>query len=202
MFNHFFLNTRSSLDRIHRQLKLLSALISYTTSLLFIGYYIYLIVVNVNHIGFLITYIILLVITVAATVINAFLRFRNPTNRKEKRHNLEVRRKVGYFFTILRICLKLIVIILSGIELVKYNASEMQIITFTLSITLFIFYVSFNTLIYIINKDIDIIRLSIETDIKQSKILSKLMGEKEYTTQEKGIIENIKDKAFNFLNRK
>lgn len=203
MFHYFFVNTRSSIERIHKQLRLLGLSISLSTQVLFIGYYAYLIYINVFKTAFLVTYISLLVLSLFVLFVDLFFIFNKGRSRLEKRLNLEKKRRWKYVFLVLRIILKLAVIIISGIELMSYPASDMQIITLTLSIVLFIFYIAFNSLIFIINKDIDLIRLSIESDISSSKILSKLTKEeKVYTEQEHHLIDDIKDKARDFLSRR
>ena len=113
--------------------------------------------------------------------------------RLAKRLTVEKKRKYNNVLLVIRVLLKLAAIVLSGIELVKYSGSEMQIITFTLSIIVFVFYLIFNSLIFVINKDLDLIRLSIEADITSSKIITKLLNleKKEYTEKEKQIIQEI-----------
>ena len=204
MFNHLFVNTRSSIDHIHKQLLYLSRAISLSTQALFMGYYVYLICISTKNTGFLIAYISLLVLSLATFILDIFFIFKKGETRLEKRMNVERKRRFKYILMAVRVLLKIAVIVLSGVELVKYPASEMQIITFTLSIVLLVFYLAFNTLIFIINKDIDLIRLSFESDIASSKILSKLMrhDEKEYTEQEHHLLDGIKERAKSFLERK
>ena len=100
-------------------------------------------------------------------------------------------------FSAVRISLKVAVIILSGIELVRYPAGEMQVITFTLSIVLLAFYLVSNLLIFFVHKDLDLIRLSFESDVANSKLLSKLLKQdkKEYTNQEQRILDTIQDRV-------
>ena len=100
-------------------------------------------------------------------------------------------------FSSVRILLKVAVIILSGIELVRYPAGEMQVITFTLSIVLLTFYLVSNLLIFFVNKDLDLIRLSIESDIASSKVLTKLFkrDKKEYTNQEQRMLDSIQERV-------
>lgn len=203
MFNHFFVNTRASIEAIHKQLTLLRNVLSFFAQALFIGYYIYLIVINVNHVAFLVTYICLLFLSLLALFVSVLFVFNKGQTRYEKRLNKEKRRIINYVLILIRVALKVAVITISGIQLAISTPSDMQIITFTLSIVVLIFYIGFYLIIYIINKDIDILRLSIESDINSSKILSKLMGsEKEYTEQETSIITSIKERAKGFLNRK
>lgn len=203
MFNHFFVNTRASIEAIHKQLTLLRNVLSFFAQILFIGYYIYLIVINVNHLAFLVTYICLLFLSLLALFVSVLFIFNKGQTRYEKRLNKEKQRIINYALILIRVALKVAVITISGIQLVISAPSDMQIITFTLSIVVLIFYIGFYLIIYIINKDIDILRLSIESDINSSKILSKLMGsEKEYTEQETSIITSIKERAKGFLNRK
>lgn len=197
MFHHFFINTRSSIDYVHKQLRFLARVISLTTQVLFIGYYIYLLVINVNKTAFLITYAFLLALSCIGLMFDIIYFVRKGQTRLEKRLTLEKKRKLTIFIIIIRIILLITVIVLSGITLVKYPASDMQIITFTLSIVLLIFYLVFNTLIFFINKDIDLIRLSIDSDISSSMILSKLLhkGKQEYTEQEERLLEEIEERA-------
>ena len=203
MFHHLFINTRSSLDHVHRQLRGLARFISLSTQLLFIGYYVYLLVINVNKTGFLVTYSFLLALSIISLTFDVLFFTRKGQTRLEKRLTIERKRRLSTFFLVLRILLKIAVIILSGIELVKYPASEMQIITFTLSIVLLLFYLAFNTLIFIINKDIDLIRLSIESDRASSKVLSKLIDtdKKEYSEQEQHILDKIKNRVKGYINK-
>lgn len=100
-------------------------------------------------------------------------------------------------FSAVRILLKVAVIILSGIELVRYPAGEMQVITFALSIVLLAFYLVSNLLIFFVNKDLDLIRLSLESDVANSKLLSRLLKQdkKEYTNQEQRILDTIQDRV-------
>lgn len=204
MFNHLFVHTRSSIDLIRRQLRNLARVISLSTQLLFIGYYAYLIAISTSKIGFLITYSALLALSLVVFILDITYIFKKGESRLERRLYVEKKRRNTFIFLIIRILLKIAVIVLSGIELVKYPASEMQVITFTLSIVILVFYLAFNTLIFIINKDIDLIRLSFESDIASSKILSKLtkQEEKVYTEQEHHLIDDIKNRAKDFLNRK
>ena len=73
----------------------------------------------------------------------------------------------------------------------------MQAIPFTLSIVLLAFYLVSNLLIFFVNKDLDLIRLSVEGDIARSKVLTKLFKQdkKEYTNQEQRILDTIKDRV-------
>ena len=203
MFHNFFVNTRSSLEQINKHLKLLKITISTITQLLFIGFYVYLICINVNKIPFLVTYSALLALSVFTLVITLVLFFNRGETRLEKRMNLERKRKIQRVVLAINISLKLAAIVLSGIELVKYPASEMQTITFILSIVIFFTYVVFNTIIYIITKEIDVIRLSVQSDIAESKILSKLFKEdKEYTEQENKVIVSIKERAKGLISKR
>lgn len=206
MFNHLFINTRSSIDHISKQLKMLAKVISLTTSILFIGYYVYLIVTDFDRLGFLIVYSALFVLSFISLIfdIRFYLMEKDEHTRKEKRLSVEKRRKLNNILLFLRVLLKIATIVLSGIELVKYSASNMQIIMFTLSIILLISYLVFNSLIFVLHRNIDVMRLSVERDIANSKVLSKLLkqGNVEYTEQELSIIKEIEERAKKFLDDK
>lgn len=206
MFNHLFINTRSSIDHISKQLKMLAKVISLTTSILFIGYYVYLIVTDFDRLGFLIVYSALFVLSFISLIfdIRFYLMEKDEHTRKEKRLSVEKRRKLNNILLFLRVLLKIATIVLSGIELVKYSASNMQIIMFTLSIILLISYLVFNSLIFVLNRNLDLMRLSVERDIANSKVLSKLLkqGNVEYTEQELSIIKEIEERAKKFLDDK
>ena len=204
MFHHLFINTRSSIEHIHKELRLLARVISISTQVLFISYYVYLIVINANKVGFLVTYVSLLALSLIALGIEIYFILKKGNSRLEKRLSIERKRKLNNVLFIIRFLLKVAVIVLSGVELVKYPASEMQIITFTLSIVLLVIYLFFNSLIYIINKEIDYIRLSVENDISKSKILSTLLktDKREYTEQEQEILKEIEERSNKYLDKK
>lgn len=193
MFKNWFLNTRATVDHLHKQLSLLGRIISLSTQVLFIGYYIYLIIINIERIYFLIVCAALLTLSLVSLIFDIYFMEKKVETRLAKRLTVEKKRKYNNVLLVIRVLLKLAAIVLSGIELVKYSGSEMQIITFTLSIIVFVFYLIFNSLIFIINKDLDLIRLSIEADITSSKIITKLLNleKKEYTEKEKQIIQEI-----------
>lgn len=201
MFHHYFVNTRTSVDHIHKQLQYLSRIISLSTQILFIGYYVYLIVINLEMIGFLVIYAAMLAISLVALFFEIYFINRKGQTRLEKRLSVEKKRKSANILLGIRVLLKIAAIALSGIELVKYAASKMQIITFTLSIVLLVFYLAFSSIIYIVNKDIDLIRLSIESDINSSKMLTKLLKseKKEYTEQELQILSEIDGRSKEYL---
>lgn len=204
MFNHLFIHSRSSIDYIHRQLQILAKAISLVTQVLFIGYYVYLIFINFdieNRLGFLIVYSSLLVLSLITLIIEIYFLSKRNRTRLEKRMSIEKKRKTDNLLLTIRILLKIGAITLSGFELVKYSTTEMQIITFTLSIVLLVFYLGFNSLIFIINKDIDLIRLSIEYDIANSKLLTKLLKQerKEYSDQELQLINEIEARSQKLL---
>ncbi len=193
MFKNWFLNTRATVDHLHKQLSLLGRIISLSTQVLFIGYYIYLIIINIERIYFLIVCAALLTLSLVSLIFDIYFMEKKVETRLAKRLTVEKKRKYNNVLLVIRVLLKLAAIVLSGIELVKYSGSEMQIITFTLSIIVFVFYLIFNSLIFVINKDLDLIRLSIEADITSSKIITKLLNleKKEYTEKEKQIIQEI-----------
>ena len=195
MFNNLFKYTRNSINHIHHQLTFLMNVISLTAQSLFIGYYVYLIVINVNKLPFLITYSALLGLSVFMLLITVIFLAHRVNTRMDKRIKVERKRRITLINRIVTGLLKVAAISLSGYELTHYPCSDMQIIMFTLSIVLLVITISFTVLIELINKDIDLLRLSIDLDIQNSKILNKLIGgDKEYTDQEMRIIENIKEK--------
>ena len=193
MFKNWFLNTRATVDHLHKQLSLLGRIISLSTQVLFIGYYIYLIIINIERLYFLIVCIALLALSIISLIFDIYFMEKKGDTRLAKRQSVEKKRKYNNVLLFIRVLLKLAAIVLSGIELVQYSGSEMQIITFTLSIIVLLFYLIFNSLIFVINKDLDLIRLSIEADITSSKIITKLLNleKKEYTEKEKQIIQEI-----------
>lgn len=197
MFDHFFINTRLTVEAIHKQLQCLSKVISFSTQSLFIGYYVYLLVININKTAFLIMYTFLLTLSLLVLAFDIYFAFKKGDTRLEIRLSVERKRRLEMIFSAVRILLKVAVIILSGIELVRYPAGEMQVITFTLSIVLLAFYLVSNLLIFFVNKDLDLIRLSVESDIARSKVLTKLFKQdkKEYTNQEQRILDTIKDRV-------
>ena len=201
MFHHYFVNTRTSIDHIHKQLQTLLRIISLSTQVLFIGYYVYLIVINMEMIGFLVIYAAMLALSLVSLIFEIYYIEKKGETRLDKRLSVEKKRKSANILLGIRVLLKIAAIALSGIELVKYAASEMQIITFTLSIVLLFFYLAFSLIIYVINKDIDLIRLSIESDVNSSKMLTKLLKseKKEYTEQELQILSEIDDRSKEFL---
>lgn len=197
MLNHFFINTRLTIEAIHKQLQCLSKIISFFTQSLFIGYYIYLLVININKTVFLIMYAFLLTLSLLVLAFDIYFAFKKGDTRLEIRLSVERKRRLEMIFSAVRILLKVAVIILSGIELVRYPAGEMQVITFALSIVLLAFYLVSNLLIFFVNKDLDLIRLSLESDVANSKLLSRLLKQdkKEYTNQEQRILDTIQDRV-------
>lgn len=197
MLNHFFINTRLTIEAIHKQLQCLSKIISFFTQSLFIGYYIYLLVININKTVFLIMYAFLLTLSLLVLAFDIYFAFKKGDTRLEIRLSVERKRRLEMIFSVVRILLKVAVIILSGIELVRYPAGEMQVITFTLSIVLLAFYLVSNLLIFFVNKDLDLIRISWESDVTSSKLLSKLLKQdkKEYTNQEQQILDKIQKRV-------
>lgn len=197
MLNHFFINTCLTIEAIHKQLQCLSKIISFFTQSLFIGYYIYLLVININKTVFLIMYAFLLTLSLLVLAFDIYFAFKKGDTRLEIRLSVERKRRLEMIFSAVRILLKVAVIILSGIELVRYPAGEMQVITFALSIVLLAFYLVSNLLIFFVNKDLDLIRLSLESDVANSKLLSRLLKQdkKEYTNQEQRILDTIQDRV-------
>ena len=197
MLNHFFINTRLTIEAIHKQLQCLSKIISFFTQSLFIGYYIYLLVININKTVFLIMYAFLLTLSLLVLAFDIYFAFKKGDTRLEIRLSVERKRRLEMIFSAVRILLKVAVIILSGVELVRYPAGEMQVITFTLSIVLFAFYLVSNLLIFFVHKDLDLIRLSAESDVANSKLLSKLLKQdkKEYTNQEQRMLDSIQERV-------
>lgn len=197
MFDHFFINTRLTVAAIHKQLQCLSKVISFSTQSLFIGYYVYLLVININKTAFLIMYTFLLTLSLLVLAFDIYFAFKKGDTRLEIRLSVERKRRLEMIFSAVRILLKVAVIILSGIELVRYPAGEMQVITFTLSIVLLAFYLVSNLLIFFVNKDLDLIRLSVESDIASSKVLTKLFkrDKKEYTNQEQRMLDSIQERV-------
>ena len=149
-------------------------------------------------------YASLLALSLVTLVFDILFVAKEGNTRLEKRLSIERRRKLTNLFLFVRILLKITVIVLSGVELVQYQSSKMQMITFTLSIVLLVFYLVINALIFIVNKDIDLIRLSVESDVANSKLLTKLLKQdkvkKEYTEQEQQLLEEIEDRAKVYLN--
>ncbi len=197
MLNHFFINTRLTIEAIHKQLQCLSKIISFSTQSLFIGYYVYLLVININKNAFLIMYAFLLTLSILVLAFDIYFAFKKADTRLEIRLSVERKRRLEMIFSSVRILLKVAVIILSGVELVRYPAGEMQVITFTLSIVLFAFYLVSNLLIFFVHKDLDLIRLSVESDVANSKLLSKLLKQdkKEYTNQEQRMLDSIQERV-------
>lgn len=197
MLNHFFINTRLTIEAIHKQLQCLSKIISFSTQSLFIGYYVYLLVININKTVFLIMYAFLLTLSLLVLAFDIYFAFKKGDTRLEIRLSVERKRRLEMIFSAVRILLKVAVIILSGIELVRYPAGEMQVITFTLSIVLFAFYLVSNLLIFFVHKDLDLIRLSVESDVANSRLLSKLLKQdkKEYTNQEQRMLDSIQERV-------
>ena len=202
MFNNFFVHTRSSLDRVRRQLVLLTRLVSFITQLFFIGYYIYLIFINIDKKAFLIIYSSLLTLSVVMLIVEVVYLFNRDGTRLEKRRAVENKRKLSLASKIIKTLLKLAVIILSGYEIYTFGATNFQIITFVIMIMFFLVNIIVNIITTIVIQDIDMIRLSFEMDIQKSRILSKIVGEKEYTDQEHKIIEGIETKTQKFKEKK
>lgn len=204
MLNHFFINTRLTIEAIHKQLQCLSKIISFFTQSLFIGYYIYLLVININKTVFLIMYAFLLTLSLLVLAFDIYFAFKKGDTRLEIRLSVERKRRLEMIFSAVRILLKVAVIILSGVELVRYPAGEMQVITFTLSIVLFAFYLVSNLLIFFVHKDLDLIRLSAESNVANSKLLSKLLKQdkKEYTNQEQRMLDSIQERVNTHLDIK
>lgn len=197
MLNHFFINTRLTIEAIHKQLQRLSKIISFSTQSLFIGYYVYLLVININKTVFLVMYTFLLALSLLVLAFDIYFAFKKGDTRLAIRLSVERKRRLEMIFSAVRVLLKVAVIILSGIELVRYPAGEMQVITFTLSIVLLAFYLVSNLLIFFVNKDLDLIRLSFESDVASSKVLTKLFKQdkKEYTNQEQQMLDKIQERV-------
>lgn len=197
MLNHFFINTRLTIEAIHKQLQRLSKIISFSTQSLFIGYYVYLLVININKTVFLVMYTFLLALSLLVLAFDIYFAFKKGDTRLAIRLSVERKRRLEMIFSAVRVLLKVAVIILSGIELVRYPAGEMQVITFTLSIVLLAFYLVSNLLIFFVNKDLDLIRLSFESDVASSKVLTKLFkrDKKEYTNQEQQMLDKIQERV-------
>ena len=203
MFNSWFIHTRSSLDALIRRLRLLGRLVTVFTQLFFIAYYVYLITINTEKLGFLIVYICLLAISIVMLIIELIYMFKKYEDRYEKRQGVEHKRTLSLIFKIIKVLLKLTAIVLSGYELMHYGGSDLQVISLTLSIVFLLASILVNIFVTIAIHDIDTIRLSFMMDVENSKVLSLLIKkENNYTEKESKIREGINALTERFLNRK
>ena len=204
MFEKMFLNTRSSIDRIHRQLRLAKNIFIFSVTALFLAYYAYLIVVNKDKAAFLITYIILLGLTLLMGAINIYFLFLKEDNRVKRRLNKEKKRKWLLAIRIVKFVVRVVTISLAGYELIHYGGSDIQLITFILSIVLLIVSIVVTIVIDLIIRYFDMLLLSIDMDIEKSKVLSFVARhkEKEHTDEELEIIDTISENTEKYKERK
>ena len=204
MFQNFFIHTRSSIDRINRQLKVMRYLFSFSSSVLFILYYVYLIVIHLDSIPYLITYSVLLGVSVLLFFINLYFLLKKGKSRLEKRLNIERKRRWMLSLRIAKALIRIATISLAGYDLLTNGGSDLELISFILSILVFVVNIVINIIIEITLRDIDMLKLSFEMDIEQSKILSRLTSreEKEYSSKEEHIRNDIANAAQKFKERK
>ena len=199
-------HTMASIDIIKSQLSKLLKWLSIIVSIIFAAYYAFLIYINLDSVFYIVAYSVLLAASLAAFICEILLNRPNKYDSKlVKKIKTKHKKTATLVINIVKYCAKLFTIGLALYEIIKYDHSELEIISLIGS-TLFLgIQIIFEFVVHIVNKYIDYIRLGVELDMNESgilqmagykktlsKVADRLEGIEIYSDNEKEIIADIK----------
>ena len=190
-----FYRTKSIVELIKEQIRLICNVCSIGFQIIFFAYYIYLIVIHLDNLFYLIVYSVLLASTLVLTIIEIVLLSRKADNRLSRQIKKEKRQKYRLTVQFLRYPLKVATVIFAAVDLCLNGGSTLESISLTVGIVAVILTPIYLVIMYTFYRDIDLITLAIKLDVSETKIISKFVGQDEddlvFTPQEEKLIQEV-----------
>lgn len=163
-----FDNTLSTFKVIKQDLLKVKKIISYLSMLLFSAYYIYLIVLNVDHLIYLSIYSLLFLTIFGLFLLETFPKNKNVLSKKDTKLAIEKKRKYRDFIKVFQYSAKAVLLAIALFEMVQnFEWVFSNILNIFLGVFL-VLQVVFDVVVHYIIKQIDYIRLSFELDMGNS----------------------------------
>lgn len=208
-------HTRSRLNIIKRDLLKATTIFSCVSMALFISYYVYLILQNLNNILYLFVYSGLIASILSLFFIETLIKENKKLLKNEKRQALEQKRRYKTVVKILKFIAKSVLVGVATFETLTNFDITISNIANICSIVFLGIQVLFEIIVHYVIKQIDYFRLSLELDMENSKLLKTFLksmykdqktekkaiisqGGKVHTIQEEKMIEKIKLEADKF----
>lgn len=201
-----FKHSVSAIKIIKNDLLKIKKIINIVVQIVFFAYCLYLIFSNLDSIPYIITYSLILLISIVSIIIEPRFRTKEGDDRKEKRLKKKQRRIVGIILRGSKYLCKLVAIIVAIIEISTSAASDLSILATIGSSVLLLIQIIYDFVVLLVNKYIDILQIAIEEDIRSSKMLQFALGfankkyvkdikedEKTYTEDERKILELLEN---------
>ena len=170
-------NTFSTFNRIKNDLFRLMTIASFTSMVVFMMYYVYLIVLNFEEKFYLVIYSILFIAIFCLFMVEVCLKGDKPDKKKDKRLKLERKRAYKAIIKTFKYLAKATLIGVAVYEMVsKSDFGISNLVNIVLGVFLVV-QILFVIIIHFVVKYIDYIRLSIDLDISES-VLTKIVQPK------------------------
>lgn len=191
-----FLETKHTLSRISKIKKDLSRMMtvfSCISMLIFLAYYVYLSILNLNNYVYLSIYSALIVSIILLFCVEMFLRENKKILINEKRLLTEKKRRIKNVTKVLKYFAKASLVVIAIYETVNnFDLTLPNIINICSAVILFL-QILFEIIVHYVIKQIDYFRLSTELDLDESSsVINKIMDiiNPMKALQEKVILEN------------
>lgn len=158
------------LEKLSYKIYLVSLFISLASLLFFTGFYIYKIVINLEHKFYLTAYIIFLVLTLITAFVELVFRRRQDDDKETKQSKKIKRKRAKFVLKIAKYIVKLATIIIAFIELVTIAFSAGKLIALLFAINLFLFEVIFTIVQIKVERRVKEIKDSVTTRAEESGI--------------------------------
>lgn len=208
-------HTLARLNVIKKKLDKSVEILSYIAMFVFISYYVYLFIQNLDSPFYLLVYSILIFTIVSLFLVEIFIKEKEKILQNEKRQSLEKKRKFKFIIKTIKYVAKFSLISLALIETItdfdRNLSSTINVISFIFLIAQILFEFITNFVV----KQIDYIKLSFKLDYENSKALQVLLrsynkdkkseeeaieklGGSIYTDLEEKMIQELKEDALEY----
>ena len=213
-------HTLSRFNKIKRDLLKTKTIISILSMLAFLGYYAYLITLNLKNILYISIYSSLILSILLFFIIEVSIKENKHLLRNDRRTTTERKRKLKDISKVLKFVAKTILVSIAMYETINnFNFMLPNIINIGSAILL-VFQIIFEFILKYVIKEIDYFKLSLDLDLKESSILVKKiigtftkaqqtedeifekLGISKYSPQEQKMIGEIKIEAKQYSDEK
>lgn len=201
-------HTYSAYKMILKELSILKKVANYLIQAFFLGYYVYLILTNLDSVVRLVLYSVLLAALIVSFIIELSIRIKKDDTRRNKKIRKQNKKRIQFGISIVKYLANLGTIVLTIIDIVLNGATDLAIVLLAVSIILFVLKIVLDIAIYLIEKYVSMIYLAVKLDIEHSeaiKMVSDLVKESKgqeaitdedfYTDSELKTIEVLKEQA-------
>lgn len=150
--------------------------------ILFTGYYVYLIMNNIDNLIYLIAYSVLCLVVIISFILELVFKQKKSDSRKRARVKLERKRIASRTVRIIKCVAKTITITVAIIEMVQGPELELSIILNVVSMFALFLQILFEVIIHYVYKYVDYMKIGFQLDYDNSLVL-KLKDLKQFARE-------------------